>query len=342
MLLAACGKDDKKAAPPSSSSPAASSAAATTTTGPPPVYPLTGLPVDDRAKAARPALVVKMDNADGGGCSNSARPQTGLNQADVIYEELVEGGVERLAAIFHQGDSDPVGPVRSARLTDIDVFSPLHHPLYAYSGGNGGVLAAIADAPQTDVGYGSHSDAYFRTRNFCAPHNQFSSTPELFSFAPDGAQPPPPLFPFRAANEPLSASARPVASINVNFGGLVSPPIDWVWDAASGTFLRSQKGTPHVDSNGVQDAQQNVIVQFTSYFFNGDTDVIGTPVPQADLIGGGDCWVLTAGTVTDCHWAKANPAAVIQYTDAAGAPVKLTPGRTWVELVPPGGATVTG
>src|SRR5947208_4946338 len=158
-LLVSCGGGKKKAAPTTTTT--TTSSTTTTAPPPPPVYPLTGLPATNPAHLARPALVVKIDNADGSG-SNSARPQMGLNQADVVYEEMVEGSVTRLAAVFHSGDSDPVGPVRSARTTDIAVFSPLNRPLYAWSGANGDFAAIIRSSNLIDVGYDAQPDAYER------------------------------------------------------------------------------------------------------------------------------------------------------------------------------------
>ena len=132
-LLSSCGGGGKKAA---STTTTTSTTIATTTTAPPPTFPLTGLPATDLGLLKRPALVVKIDNADGSGAGNAARPQSGLNQADVVYEEMVEGSVTRLAAVFQSGDSDPVGPIRSFRTTDVAVFTPLHNPLFAWSGAN--------------------------------------------------------------------------------------------------------------------------------------------------------------------------------------------------------------
>ena len=107
-ITAACGGDDKKAAPKPTTT------TAPTTTAPPAETPtsgapLTGLAITDPAKVARPALIVKIDNAPKG------RPQEGINQADVVVEEGVEGGITRLAAIFHSQDIGEVGPIRSAR-----------------------------------------------------------------------------------------------------------------------------------------------------------------------------------------------------------------------------------
>jgi hypothetical protein len=343
LLLVACGGGKKKAAPTTTAPP--TTAAPTTTAAPPPVYPLTGLPATDPAKLARPALVVKIDNADGDGRGNQARPQTGLNQADVVYEEKVEGAVTRLAAIFHSQDSDPVGPIRSARSTDVAVFSPLNRPLFAWSGANPTFAAIIHDSPIVDVGYDAHSEVYGRRSDRIGPHDLYSSTPELFSLAPPDAKPPPPLFQYRAASDPIGAGATPIGSIHLDFGGGGgAAPVDYGWDAARGGFGRTQRGTIDVDEAGVQITPANVIVQFTDYIDTGITDVVGTPVPEAQLVGSGRALILTNGMIFEATWTKASPETVTSYNDAAGKPVKISAGQTWVELVPNGGgsATVTG
>lgn len=338
-LLAACGGGSKKAATTTSTS----TTIATTTTLPPPTFPLTGLPATDPTNLKRPALVVKIDNADGNGAGNQARPQIGINQADVVYEEMVEGSVTRLAAIFQSGDSDPVGPVRSARTTDIAVFTPLNNPLFAWSGANRDFAALIRSSALIDVGVDALPSAYTRRSIHSAPHNLYSSTPALFAAAPPDAAPPPPLFVYRAAGEALGAGAAPVGSLHAEFGGGAgSAPADWTWDASSNSFLRVQKGSADIDEAGVQINTQNVIIEFVSYHDTGYIDPSGAPVPEADLVGSGECWVLTNGMIVKGTWSKPSTEAITTYTDAAGAPIKLTPGRTWVELPPIGGATVTG
>jgi hypothetical protein len=196
-----------------------------------------------------------------------------------------------------------------------------------------------------DAGYDAHSDLYTRRNEtgHVAPHNLYSSTPALYSLTPPNAPAPNPLFSYRVAGEPMSASAAPVTSVHLVFGdGPGSAPVDYVWTPGAGAFARSQKGSPHVDEHGVQIAPQNVVVQFVTYHDTGYTDVLGTPVPEADLVGSGTCWIFTNGSIIDGNWAKPAPDAIPAYTDKAGNPVKLTPGRTWVELVPIGGGTVTG
>src|SRR5438477_157056 len=109
-------------------------------------WPLTGLHADDLAKRNRPALVVKIDNAP------LARPPTGINAADIVVEEKVEDGVTRFFTIFHSADADVVGPVRSARTTDIELVGALNHPLFAYAGANARFQALVNQAPLIDVG----------------------------------------------------------------------------------------------------------------------------------------------------------------------------------------------
>ncbi|MFY9481579.1 MAG: DUF3048 domain-containing protein, partial [Ilumatobacteraceae bacterium] len=111
-----------------------------------PVYPLTGLPISDQAAASRVAMVVKIDNHP------SARPQAGINQADIIFEENVEK-LTRYAAVFHSEGSDPVGPIRSGRFQDINMVGSLNKPLFVWSGGNSKVSAAIAKSDLVDLSY---------------------------------------------------------------------------------------------------------------------------------------------------------------------------------------------
>src|SRR5690606_18341708 len=136
------------------------------TTQPPPVYPLTGLPVTDPAVAARPTLAVKIDNVE-----PRSRPQYGLNQADVVYEERVEGAVTRFLALFHSHDAMAVGPVRSARTTDIGLYQPMGTPLFAWSGANAHFARRVRETRIVDIGYDAQPGLYSRVGDRPAPHN---------------------------------------------------------------------------------------------------------------------------------------------------------------------------
>ena len=291
--------------------------------------PLTGLPMDI-VRARRPVLVVKIDNAP------MARPQIGLNQADVVFEEGVEGGITRFAALFHSEGSKPVGPVRSARSTDIRLISALRHPLFAYSGANATFQRYVHEAPLVDVGFDAHSDRYHRDTARPSPYNLFSETDKLFDLAPDGAVPPPALFAWRSPGAaPSGPDARAVSRARVWWQASKYTEAIWDWDVTAKGWRRTQNGESHVDAAGKQVTPANVVVQFVTYHDTGQVDSTGTAVPEADVVGQGDAWVLTGGMLIPCRWSKASDTDITRYTDASGAEVKLTPGKTWVELVPP-------
>jgi hypothetical protein len=338
-IIAACGGDDEEAATTTTTtrrrpSTTTTTEATTTTPPPPPVAPLLGqIWTGDPAILARPALVVKIDNAP------AARPQFGLSQADLVYEERVEGSVTRLATVFHSTDADPVGPIRSFRTTDLDIVANLNFPLFAWSGANAAFAALARSGPLNDVGYDVASSAYYRERSRRAPHNLLSTTPRLYSLHA-GNGPPPQLFAYRPDGTP-PVGGRQVADVRITWGGGAGEsPVNWATDPASGTFFRFQRDTPHVDSNGIQVNAANVVIQFVTYVNSGARDVSGSPVPEAELVGSGPVWVLTGGQLIEGTWTRPDGASITSYTDAAGQPIGLTPGRTWVELPMAGAAAV--
>src|SRR5688500_3863480 len=296
---------------------------------PPGPSPLTGLP---GPAPGRPALVVKIDNAP------KARPQIGLNQADVVVEEMVEGGITRFAAIFHSQDADPVGPVRSARSTDIGVVSPLQRPLFAYSGANRVFEEQVRNAPLVDVGVKAAPDRYHRDRSRRAPYNLFSRTPALWQLAPAEAAAPPAVFVYRAPGEAASGAGMVAAQrTTVRW----ATPVEWSWDPDIGAWWPDQGGRRHVDAAGRGVAAANVIVQFVDYRDTGLRDSSGAAVPEAQVLGEGDAWVLTGGQLVPGRWSKASAEGVTRYTDSAGADIRLAPGRSWIELARPGTAEHT-
>jgi hypothetical protein len=298
------------------------------------VAPLTGLPATDADTLARPALVVKIDNVE-----PKARPQAGINAADIVVEERVEGSVTRLLAIFDSTNTAPVGPVRSARTSDLGILNALHVPYFAWSGANDFFKKRIREAPLTDVGYDAESSHYKRDGKRKAPDNlMLLSTGELRNLPPaNGAAPPPAFFQYRPPGQ-TPPNLQPVTQVHITYGSSAgSAPVDYAWNGTG--WARSQSGTPHVDSDGLQVAPANVIVQFVNYVSSGVNDQFGKPIPEAQLVGTGECWVLTAGGLVPGTWSKPTLQDVTTYKDAAGNPILLTPGRTWVALPNPGGAT---
>lgn len=325
VAVAVTAGGDDEAAPTTTTT--STTAPTTTTTAPPgPALPLLGTP---GAPPDRPALVVKLDNAPLG------RPQAGLNQADVVYEEMVEGGITRLFTVFHSTDAPAVGAVRSARSTDIGLAAPLNRPLFSYSGTNAAFQRSLNSAPLVDVGIDARPGAYRRERGRPAPYNLFTSTGELWAATPEGLGPPAPLFLYRPPGQPV-AGGQPAAGARVVYRRIVTTDVEWRFEG--GTWVRAQNGTAHVDAAGQRVTAANVIVQITPYVDTPFVDQSGEPVPEAELLGEGEAWVLMDGRAVVGRWRKTAPEARTEYLTADGQPLLLTPGRTWVELAPPGSA----
>lgn len=316
LVLAACsGGGDGDVARPSRDAP-------TTTLAP--FAPLTGVALTDQARLARPALVVKVENAP------ASRPQSGLDLADVVYEEIVEGGVTRFLAVFHSTDADLVGPVRSVRPSDPDIVAPFGG-LFAYSGGIPTFIQALQRTPGiTDVGVDRLDEGpdkpYTRRPDRRPPSNLYTSTPKLYAKAPaTGTRPPGRFAEFLEEGQAFTTpGATPAANLTTTVG---TTSVVFNYDAASKTYRR----VGLVDGAGVA-APANVIVQFTRYQETDETDQTDATVEKAVTVGTGDALILSGGMAVRGRWSKTAASAYTTYTDAAGAPVKLSPGRTWVEL----------
>jgi hypothetical protein len=293
---------------------------ATTTTTTQPVYPaapLTGLPDPTGLSLKRPALTIKIENTP------QALPQWGIDQADVVYEEIVNGGITRLAAIFNSHAPAKVGPVRSVRPTDTQVVWPIGG-IFAYSGGAPYAVASIETAPVKLVDESSAGAAMFRDPDLYAPHNLFAIAPLLFAFGGTPV-PPPPLFSYLGAKQTAGGAA--VASFIVPFPSYY--PVTWTWDTASSSWDRTLFGKADVTGTGVRESPKNVIVMWVNYV-NG----IGTEASYADLQGSGTAAFFVDGKETTGAWSRGpSKADVIQYKTLNGKPTLLTPGQTWVELL---------
>lgn len=289
-----------------------------------PVAPLTGLPIDEDADLDRPALVVKIDNHP------NARPQTGLDQADLVFEMRAEG-VTRFAAAFHSTTPSPLGPVRSSRTSDFDILTGLDHPLYASSGGNNYVASALRRLDIQAVTAISQTE-YFRDSSRPAPHNLYVDAQDLFDLA-DSDEPPSPWFTYRNANDELGADATAVdGPVTITYKG--SPIVTHTWDEERGGWLRTQDGRPHTTSTGDQLAPENVVIMETIY----TTSPADAASPEVQTVGSGKLYVLSAGHVITGTWSRDSATDKPVLLDGDGEVISLTPGRTWV-LYPDGGAT---
>jgi Protein of unknown function (DUF3048) N-terminal domain/Protein of unknown function (DUF3048) C-terminal domain len=292
--------------------------AATTTTMPAePVYPLTGVKNPDPVLAARPALVVKIDNAGG------ARPQSGFNEADLVFEEIVNDHITRFAMVFQSGDSDPVGPIRSGRLQDVALFTALDHPLFAWSGGNATVTDEINSSELVNIGP-NHAAVYYRAKDRKIPHNLYSKTADLFEQTPLFAPPAKQQFAYREPGAP--AAGTPSAGVGVK---LDSIDVDWEWNAADGVYLRKMEGSRHMDRNSGQISTNNVVVLAMDYA----PGISGSP--DAQTLGKGEVFVFTGGNYIHGTWSRTDIHDPFALIADDGTTIKLQPGRTFIELPRP-------
>lgn len=302
-----------------------------TTVAPRPA-PLTGLILADGSVADRAAVVVKVDN------SPEARPQAGLDKADVVIEEKVEGAITRFLAVFHSEDAELVGPVRSVRSTDAPIVSAFGG-VFAFAGGIPPFVALAKAAPVTVISEQARPDAFKLRTDKRRPFKTYASTERLRGLAGSRSDPPPRLFEMLAAGEAFSpAGAVAATHATVVFGGLTKS--DWAYDAASNQWRRSTNGTPHLIEGGEQLSFTNVVIQRTGYRGTRFTDTSGAKVDEAVVVGSGDAVILSGGKQVTAKWSKPSATSVTTYTDSAGAPIRLTPGRTWISL-PPAAAAIT-
>ena len=280
------------------------------------VNSLTGLPNTDPTTLNRPAMVVKIDNHP------SARPQMGINQADIIFEENVEK-LTRLAAVFQSEGSDPVGPIRSGRIQDIDLLGSLNKPLFVWSGGNAQVTAAIKKSDLFDLSYtvANKNGGFRRDNDRSAPHNLVAETTKLWTLSPADSTAPQAQFSYRSESDAAAATAKPIAGLKVSMDGV---KVQWDWDATIGEFLRIQDKTPVIDAADVQLTVPNVVVLEVEY--------TNSYSPTSKTLGSGKVYVFTNGTLIEGTWERTDRLKPFLLKDSSGEVIKLTPGQTFVEV----------
>jgi len=265
-------------------------------------------------------LVVKIDNHD------RARPQFGINSADVVFEEIVEGGLTRFAALYHSKEAGVVGPIRSVRTSDFDLLENLNRPLFANSGGNEAVLQLLQEVDFIDVSSNAAMDVYQRLADRPSPHNLFSDTGALRTIGTargDGGAPPS-MF-ARHDVDDAEKSGNSVQGVDLDYGSTL---VNYRWDQNSSGWLRTQNGTVHVDAKGVPIAPKVLVIQIISY----TRSAADGRSPEAVLIGDGRALIFLEGHLIEGSWQRSDATELTQYFDREGKLIAFPPGNTWVAL----------
>jgi len=302
-------------------------------TGRPSPCPLTGeLRAPGKDAPDRPVFAIKVENSD------DAYPLVGLDRADVVYEELVEGGITRFVALFQCNEATRVGPVRSARTTDPKILVQYSdQPLLAYSGAQLRVTKAVDKANIVSFTETSANDAYTRDDQRVMPHNLFVNEKALSRLAKkqgvDFSQPRE-VFTF---SEDVPTPAKKTRTVDVSFSS--AHTAEWRW--AKGRWVRLLDGSPMELEDGTTVTADNLVIQEVRVTTSTILDPAGYPSPTVDLTGTGKAWILRDGKRIAGHWTRSSLGDLTVFETKAGDRIDLAPGTTFVELVPKATGEVT-
>ena len=291
---------------------------ATPTPSPVRTSPFTGLP----EVAPKPVLVVKLDN------TRNAQPHAGLRSADIVFIEEVEYGITRIAAVFASKIPDRIGPVRSARITDIDLLAQFGSPAFAFSGAQHKLWPALAAAPMIDISPNKGAQGYSRDFSRRAPYNYFLDGTIGLERAPDAS---------------VTRDLGWVFTQDVPADGMPAVRARMEWSYASAGFNYDEaSGLYHVRLNGVrahaeEDGQgQNaatVVIQYVNQKQSVYFDKVGGNTPEAITVGTGPAIVMRDGRSWDVTWHRPDKQSGTTFTLPDGSPMPFKPGQAWIVLL---------
>jgi len=277
--------------------------------------PFTGEPV----RALKPVLAVKIDNIV------TARPQTGLQSADIIYVEPVEGGLTRFMAVFSSRVPTTVGPVRSARESDLYLLPQFGRPAFAWSGATPHLVPFIERAHIADL-YALQVNGYYRISSRVAPENLYANARTLLSEAPKASKARD--IGFRFGAQP--AGGRATGSYSVKYP---AASYTFRWSAKAKRWLTWIDGAPATATEGGQLGGATVIIQYV-YIGESRFEEYGGLPPLARSIGSGTAVILRNGRAYSVHWSRPTLNSGTTYTLPGGKRMTFAPGQVWVVLAP--------
>jgi Protein of unknown function (DUF3048) N-terminal domain/Protein of unknown function (DUF3048) C-terminal domain len=281
--------------------------------------PINGLPVDDPELLDRRLLAVKIDNHP------NARPHSGIEQADAVIELMVEG-VTRFISMWQQSDVDYLGPMRSGRPTDQTMLAFFNEPSFAISGAQSWVQDMIASVGIHLIG--EVEPATFRVSERRAPHNLFANTNLLREYADERGYPDEPIDGPMWEFGPMREDAEEAANVSFDF---VGNPVEWTWDEASETWLRTLAGDESSwvteDGEEGQIAVPVLVALYVEQYSVGD-------LPASRTSGQGLAYIFADGKVAQGTWQRDDITEWFTLEDNEGEPILVPPGQIWISLVP--------
>lgn len=302
-------------------------------TSTPAIWPLRGTAAPNADAIRQRPLVIKVAN------DPAARPQSGMAQADLVIEIPVEGGITRYALVFQSQDPSKVGPVRSARQSDLN-YVPALHAILAHVGASETVMPMVRDAAKSgsfvDIDEFQHADAFERVSGRVAPYNAYTSGSKLRAAAGDAGRGrvDVPALQFDASVG--KAAGKDATSLAIPYTG--AGKVSYAFDSAAGSYHRTQGGQTTMDDDGTKEVMpDNVVVIKTEVKeIPGTADVTGAPSVDFRATGMGAVVVLREGKRFDGTWTRGGASDLYRFADSAGATIPLKPGLTWIHIVPEG------
>lgn len=258
----------------------------------------------------------------------AARPQSGLNQADVVFEEPIEGAITRLLAVYQCHEATAVGPVRSTRWIDAQLLPQFGHPGFGFAGGIIPDEALIRSSGVFDLNFTHYYGLYQRISSRVAPENLYTSTSALWGVDKSGVEPPA-IFSYSAT----TSLGQPSGGANLAFSGVTD--VQWHWDAPAGVWERYDNGAVDYEADGRPVLASNIVIErVNTYPGPIAEDAEGALGVHSVTVGRGQATVLRNGRAIPAVWSRANIHQATKLSTAAGAKIQLDPGSTWVELLP--------
>ena len=312
--LVACSEGARQASPPPAPAPGGTTASPSPT--PPATNPFTGT----RRGLNNPVLAVKIDN------SGAAHPQLGLRSADIVYVEQVEGGETRIMAMFSSKLPARVGPVRSARISDLHILPQFGRPALAYSGVQSKMKPYVRRSGVYDVSPARAGGAYYRASGRPAPYNLFAVTKSLLDRAPKASKPRDIGFRFG----PAPAGGKRTARFTARWP---SETMSFRWSSGQKRWLAYYGGRADKAAEGGQLGAPTVVVQYAKTTRSRFRDFLGSYTPLVRTVGTGRAVVLRDGKSYAAKWSRPSEDEGTTFTTRSGAPMTFATGQVWVVLV---------
>jgi len=288
--------------------------------------PLTGLEMTDPALAMRRPLDIKIDNYPG------SRPPSGIHRADVVFEHFAEGAITRFSAVFLCQDHERVGPVRSARLIDVEHVVNMFDAVLIHYGAANQVLPMIDAAGFPDM------DGYFRAPGFLtvpgrvSPFNKYCDTRAVWAAVEENGWQKPAERPGFLFSESVESDV-PADQIKVVYAP--QNQARWDFDAERGVYRRYAGDEPHVEeSAGEQLTAANVVIVSAKHTETDIDEGYGSFSVRIDLLGEGPAVVCRDGLAVEGRWVRTGDTEMIRLVDGAGNPIPFKPGNVWIQVVP--------